>query len=57
MLFYFWFHNNKHIIGENTVEATKFTEKTIERIDENGTKFIEYEENPIDIDVDAEVNI
>lgn len=38
-------------------EPKMFTEKATERTDENGVKYIVYEENNVDIDEDAEVNI
>lgn len=45
------------IIAKKTEDTKKFTEKSTERVDENGVKYIVYEENPVSVDEDAEVYI
>lgn len=44
-------------IGDKNEVTKQYREKAVERVDENGVKFIIYEENPIDVDENAEVNM
>lgn len=44
-------------IDKEIGETNKITEKSYGRVNENGIKYIEYEENPVDIDEGAEVSI
>lgn len=57
LLNYLFYNNEYYKAGGETKETAKYTEKATERVDENGVTFIEYEENTVDVDEDAEVNI
>lgn len=50
-------HVSYHIIGDKKDDVQKYTEKAVERVDENGVKYIVYEEKSVDIDEDAEVSV
>jgi uncharacterized protein (DUF1330 family) len=44
-------------VDKKEKETNNYMEEVTEQVDKNGVKYIVYQENPVDIDADAEVNI